>query len=49
MMQVLKTSFFRENPLIRFPEDVINETVMFVQMWQYMNKHDMQIILWEYI
>lgn len=49
MMQVLRSSFFLQNPNIRFAEDVINETVMFVQMWQYMKKNNLQIVLWRYI
>ncbi len=49
MMQILKSSLFFQDPNLRFPEDVINETVMFARMWQYMNRKNQKILLWDYV
>lgn len=49
MGMMLKSSVFLAEPLLRFPEDVINETVMFAKMWQFMDKTWLNILLWDYI
>lgn len=49
MGMMIKSSIFLLEPLLRFPEDVINETVMFAKMWQFMNRNGLKIILWDYI
>lgn len=46
----LKSKIFLDDTIkLRFPEDVITETVMWSKMWQYMHKHWMKILLWDYV
>lgn len=46
----LKSKIFLDSAIkLRFPEDVITETVMWSKMWQYMHKYWMKILLWDYV
>lgn len=46
---VVKAEIFRTPLMLRFPEDVTTETVMWAKMWQYMEQHDMVIDVWDYV
>lgn len=49
MWILLKSDVFLHEPKLRFPENVITETVMWSKMWQYMYRNWLKILLWDYI
>lgn len=46
---MVRSSIFRDEPKLRFPEDIITETVMWSKMWQYFEKHWYMIRLYDYV
>lgn len=49
MWLITKSNIFINEPYLRFPEDIITETVMRSKMWQFMNKNWFKIFLYDYI
>jgi len=49
MWILLKSSVFLNFPKLKFSESVITESVMRSQMWQYMYKNWLKILLWDYV
>lgn len=49
MLIFLKSNIFTWDLNLRFPEDIITETVMRSKMWQYINKNWLKIILFDYV
>ncbi len=45
----LKSYIFLEDPQLRFSEKVISETVMWAQMWQYMDRLWLKLLLSDYV
>ena len=46
---MVRSSLFLTDPKLRFPEDIITETVMWSKMWQYFEKHRYRIRLYDYV
>jgi ABC-type uncharacterized transport system YnjBCD substrate-binding protein len=46
---MVRSSLFLEKPKLRFPEDVITETVMWSKMWQYFEEHGYILRLYDYV
>lgn len=46
---MVRSSLFLTDPKLRFPEDIITETVMWSKMWQYFEKHGYVIRLYGYV
>ncbi len=49
MWIMLKSNIFLNFPKLRFPEDVVTETVMRSKMWQFMDNNWLKILLYDYI
>lgn len=49
MLIFLKSFVFNWTLKLRFSEDVINETIMWIDMWQFMSKNWFYIILFNYV
>lgn len=49
MWLITKSSIFQVEPKLRFEEDIITEWVMWSKMWQYMEKNNLKIGLYDYI
>lgn len=49
LLFIVAAKFFLSEPHLRFPEDVVTEWVMWSKMRKYMEKHSMNIMLYDYI
>lgn len=49
MWLITKASIFLDTPHLRFADDVISEWVMWSKMWQYMDKYNLYISVFDYV
>lgn len=49
MWILLKSHIFLNQPFLKFPEQVVNEWIIWAQMYQYIDKYWFKMLLWDYV